>query len=72
LLSLNGRELFPQLISAPFHDGLVVVFRVAAALSVLAALASLLRGGRYVPSATLPAAAAAAAAAAEELPIPAA
>jgi MFS family permease len=64
---LTGREFFPQLISAPFHDGLVVVFSVAAALSVLAALASLLRGGRYVPSATPPAAAAAAA---EELPIP--
>ena len=34
---------------APFHHGLVVVFAVAAALSALAAVASLLRGGRYVP-----------------------
>ena len=46
---LTGREYFPQLISGPFHQGLVVVFIAAAALSVVAALASLLRGGRYVP-----------------------
>jgi hypothetical protein len=64
---LTGREFFPHLISAPFHDGLVVVFSVAAALSVLAALASLLRGGGYVGPPTPRAAAAAA----EELPIPA-
>jgi MFS family permease len=48
---LTGREFFPKLISAPFHHGLVVVFVVAAVLSVLAGLASLLRGGRYVPPA---------------------
>ena len=46
--TITGREFFPDLISGPFHHGLVVVFAVAAALSVLAALASLLRGGRYV------------------------
>jgi MFS family permease len=46
---LTGREFFPGLISAPFHQGLVVVFVVAAALAALAALASVLRGGRYVP-----------------------
>ena len=52
--SLTGRDFFPRLLSAPFHQGLVVVF-VAAALSVLAALASLLRGGRTLPStATVP------------------
>jgi len=44
---LTGREFFPHLISGPFHEGLLVVFSVSAALSVLAALASLLRGGRY-------------------------
>jgi MFS family permease len=43
--TLAGREFFPHLISAPFHQGLTVVFLVAAALSVLAALASLMRGG---------------------------
>jgi hypothetical protein len=46
---LTGREFFPGLISAPFHQGLVVVFAVAAALAAVAALASVLRGGRYVP-----------------------
>jgi hypothetical protein len=46
---LTGREFFPQLISGPFHQGLDVVFIAAAALSVVAALASLLRGGRFVP-----------------------
>jgi MFS family permease len=45
---LTGREFFPSLISGPFHQGLLVVFGVAAALSVLGALASLLRGGRYI------------------------
>jgi len=43
---LTGRKFFPGLISGPFHQGLSVVFAVAAALAVLAALASLLRGGR--------------------------
>ena len=42
--TLTGRQFFPHLISAPFHHGLVVVFTVAAALSALAAIASLLRG----------------------------
>jgi MFS family permease len=46
---LTGREFFPQLISAPFHQGLVVVFAVGAALAAVAAAASLLRGGRDVP-----------------------
>src|SRR5271170_102188 len=49
-----GREFFPQLISAPFHQGLVVVFVTAAALAAVAALASLLRGGRYVPPESAP------------------
>ncbi|HEY4461233.1 MAG TPA: hypothetical protein VGN41_01105, partial [Streptosporangiaceae bacterium] len=40
---------FPDLISGPFSHGLVVVFAVSAGLAVLAGLASLLRGGRYVP-----------------------
>jgi hypothetical protein len=45
---LTGREFFPGLISGPVHHGLAVVFTVSAALAVLAGLASLLRGGRYV------------------------
>jgi MFS family permease len=49
---LTGRVFFPELISGPFHHGLVVVFSVAAGLAAIAAVASLLRGGRVVtPSA---------------------
>jgi hypothetical protein len=43
---LTGHTYFPQLISAPFHHGLVVVFSFSAGLSVVAGLASLLRGRR--------------------------
>ena len=46
---LTGREFFPGLISVPFHQGLVVVFAVAGALAAVAALASVMRGGRFVP-----------------------
>jgi len=53
--TLTGRAFFPHLISGPFHHGLIVVFSFAAALSVLAGLASLLRGGRAVhPAAATP------------------
>jgi MFS family permease len=45
---LTGREFFPHLIAGPFHQGLAVVFVVAAALSVLGAAASLVRGGHDV------------------------
>ena len=48
--TLTGREFFPHLISAPFHHGLTIVCLVAAGLSVIGALASLMRGGRYVPT----------------------
>jgi MFS family permease len=41
---LTGREFFPNLISGPFHDGLVLVFAVSAALGVIAAAVSLMRG----------------------------
>jgi MFS family permease len=44
--ALTGRTFFPALLSGPFHSGLIVVFSVSAALSVLAGLASLLRGKR--------------------------
>ncbi len=42
--TLTGREFFPDLISGPFHSGLVIVFAFGAALAFLAAIASLLRG----------------------------
>ncbi len=41
---LTGRHFFPHLLTQPFHDGLIVVFATAVGLSLLAALASLLRG----------------------------
>jgi MFS family permease len=45
---LTGKHFFPELIAAPFHDGLVVVFGVAAVLAAIAAAASWQRGGRAV------------------------
>ncbi len=45
---LTGTTFFPELIAGPFHDGLMVVFAAPAGLALLAAVASLLRGGRYV------------------------
>jgi len=45
---LTGRTFFPQLISQPFHHGLVIVFSMAIAVLVIAAGASALRGGRFV------------------------
>ncbi len=45
---LTGREFFPALISGPFHHGLVIVFSVATGLAAIAAVASLLRGGKYI------------------------
>jgi EmrB/QacA subfamily drug resistance transporter len=46
--TLTGQEFFPQLISGPFHSGLVVVFLAAAVMSVIAAIASFSRGKKYV------------------------
>ena len=66
---LTGKQFFPQLLSGPFHHGLVIVFSTAMAILVIAAFASLLRGGRYVndeqgmPAATGPGGPAASAAA---------
>ena len=45
---ITGQRFFPDLISAPVHSGLVVVFLAAAGLALVAALASALRGDRYV------------------------
>ena len=41
---LTGRHFFPHLLTQPFHDGLIVVFATAVGLSLLASVASLLRG----------------------------
>jgi hypothetical protein len=45
---LTGHTFFPSLISAPFQHGLQVAFDFAIAACVVAAIASLLRGRRYV------------------------
>ncbi len=45
---LTGKAFFPQLISKPFMHGLRIVFSAAALMSVIAAAASWLRGGKYV------------------------
>jgi MFS family permease len=45
---LTGHSFFPSLISAPFHAGLDVAFDFAIAACLIAAVASLLRGKRYV------------------------
>ena len=37
-----------MLMSTPFHHGLVIVFSAAAAMTFVAAIASLLRGSTYV------------------------
>ncbi|SCX22752.1 MFS transporter [Mycolicibacterium fluoranthenivorans] len=44
---LTGQTFFPQLITAPFHSGLVVVFSAAAVMMVIGAIASLFSAGRY-------------------------
>jgi MFS family permease len=46
--NLTGTRFFPELIAGPFHHGLAIVFVAALAMSLVAAGASWLRGGRYV------------------------
>jgi hypothetical protein len=49
---ITGREFFPHLITAPFHDGLGVAFGFAIAACLIAAVASALTGrGTPVPDA---------------------
>jgi MFS family permease len=45
--TLIGRSFFPHLISAPFRSGLHATFAFAIVACLIAAFASLLRGGRY-------------------------
>jgi MFS family permease len=44
---LTGKSFFPELISGPFHAGLVVVFGAAAVMMLIGALASVFNPGRY-------------------------
>ncbi len=46
--NLTGRTFFPSLISGPFQHGLVLVLGFSIAASLVAAVASALRGGRYI------------------------
>ncbi|MCS5733746.1 MFS transporter [Herbiconiux daphne] len=54
--ALTGQSFFPQLISEPFHSGLVIVFIAAAVMSVIGAVASMLMGAKYVYTESTPAA----------------
>jgi hypothetical protein len=44
---LTGKTFFPQLITEPFHTGLVVVFIAAAVMMLIGAVASMFNPGRY-------------------------
>jgi MFS family permease len=46
---LTGKRFFPQLMSGPFHHGLVIVFSAAAVMMVVGAAACLLSGAKPVP-----------------------
>ena len=46
--TLVGKAFFPSLIASPFKDGIVYVLIFAAAMCLVAALASWLRGGKFV------------------------
>ncbi|WP_329002259.1 MFS transporter [Kribbella sp. NBC_00709] len=46
--TLTSQQFFPQLISGPFHHGLVIVFAVAIGMSLVGAAASVFRGPRYI------------------------
>ena len=52
---LTGHTFFPSLISAPFEHGLAIAFDFAIAACLVAAVASLLRGGQYVHETHAPA-----------------
>lgn len=44
---LTGKTFFPELITEPFHNGLVVVFIAAAVMMLIGAVASMFNPGRY-------------------------
>ncbi|WP_019930466.1 MFS transporter [Nocardia sp. BMG111209] len=46
--TLTGKRFFPALVSGPFHHGLLIVFGAAAIMTLIAALASALRGAPQV------------------------
>ncbi|MGH3794159.1 MAG: MFS transporter [Pseudonocardiaceae bacterium] len=46
--TLVGKQFFPHLVADPFHQGLIVVFSMAIVVTLIGAVASLFRGGRFV------------------------
>ena len=46
--TLTGQSFFPTLISGPFKDGLTVAFSVSIVMLLIAAVASMFRGGKFV------------------------
>jgi MFS family permease len=54
--TLTGKTFFPNLISAPFHHGLTIVFTAAALMSLAGAAVSWMRGKKPAESAEPPAA----------------
>jgi hypothetical protein len=46
--ALPGKEFFSNLMSLPFHHGLVIVFLAAALMSLIGAAASWAAGGKFV------------------------
>jgi MFS family permease len=53
--TLTGHSFFPQLVSCPFHHGLVIVFSVATGMALVSAVASVLRGRHQRPDGQPPA-----------------
>ena len=51
---LTGTDFFPSLISDPFHQGLVLVFAIAALMMVVAAIASWYAGVRATDELSAP------------------
>lgn len=51
---LTGKQFFPAMIQGSFHDGLILVFSIACAMAVLAAIASWLRGKHLHQDSELP------------------
>jgi hypothetical protein len=47
---ITGKRFFPNLISRPFIHGLRIAFSVSLVMSLIAAAASWLRGGRPLPA----------------------
>ncbi|MGH2889697.1 MAG: MFS transporter, partial [Solirubrobacteraceae bacterium] len=45
---LTGKQFFPHLVAGPFNQGLLIVFGMSIVLCLISAIASVLRGGKYI------------------------